>query len=50
MKKQELLKEIDRLETLVFLLKMKDNWKANDFAYHRKWTEEIERLKKELDK
>lgn len=48
MKREELLKEIDWLETLIFLLSMKDKWTADDFTYHKKWTEEIEKLKKSL--
>ena len=49
MKRDKLLKEIELLETLIFLLNMKDNWKADDFAYYRKWTKELENLKKQLD-
>lgn len=50
MTRHEMFTEIERLEMLIFLLNMKDKWTVEDFKYNKKWTEELEKLKKELDK
>lgn len=50
MTKAELKERIETLENERFYLNMKDMWTARDYQKDAKLTEEIRKLKKELEK
>lgn len=48
--REEITREIERLETLMFYLKMKDRWDAQDYGTMNEWRREVRNLKAELKK
>lgn len=50
MKKREMEKELDRLETARFTLDMKDFWNRQDWDLCEELNKKIRELKKALDK
>ena len=49
MTKEDIIKEIDALETQLFFLNMKDTWSGDDYETERKYERRIKELKKELE-
>lgn len=49
MTREEILKEIERLENIKFEHQMKDRWAQEDFDFNREITTKIQNLKKELN-
>lgn len=49
MTKQEIEQEIQRLEVLIVLLQMKENWTIEDYKYNYQWSKQVYNLKKELE-
>ena len=50
MTKEQIEKRIEDLEYRRFILDMKDRWDSDDYKTDREWSDEIFRLKKELNK
>lgn len=50
MTKMEIEKKIEDIETLRFLLAMKDHWNRDDFEWDAKKAHELRELRKELAK
>lgn len=50
MTREEILKEIERLEKIKFMHEMQDRWTQEDFDFNREITVKIQNLKKILDK
>lgn len=49
MTKQEMVKRIEELDQAQFELMMKDTWDRADYDLDRYYTQEIQKLKKELE-
>ena len=49
MTKEEIIKEIDRLESIKFLLDMKDHWEPSDYGASSSYNNRIKELKKQLE-
>lgn len=49
MTKQEMIKRIEELDRKQFELMMKDTWDRADYDLDRYYTQEIQKLKKELE-
>lgn len=50
MTREMIKEEIDKLETRLFFLNMKDRWNGSDYVLHRELNKNIRELKKALDK
>ena len=50
MTREEMLKRIDELESLIFELDMKDFWNENDRTLNWKWNRELGELKRAVRK
>jgi ribosomal protein L29 len=50
MTKQEINKKLEELDRKQFELMMKDTWDRADYELDRKYTQEMEALRKELEK
>ena len=50
MTREMIKEEIDKLETRLFFLNMKDRWSGNDYTLYRELNKNIRELKKALDK
>lgn len=46
-KTHEQMTELEKLETLLFLLNMKDNWTAEDWKFYDQWMAEAQELRKQ---
>lgn len=49
MSKEEILREIERIEECEFFLQMKDRWSPHDFDLSREHDQKIRELKKALE-
>lgn len=50
MNKEDIEGRIDRLETMIFLLDMKDTWHTRDYQEDTKLRNELSELKRQLQK
>ncbi len=48
MSKEEILNQIDKLESQIFFLDMKDNWTVNDHGRSSHWHNQVLELKKQF--